>query len=84
MVQRDNRNNQTIDGFYQQALSIVGNHLQEFYNEYADDNGLTLNQVSQQVNSWDIKSFYQAIDEMLANASPSDKLSKRLQNLCVS
>ena len=23
--------------------------------------------------------FYQAIDEMLANASPSDKLSKRLQ-----
>ena len=79
LIKRDNRNNQTIDGFYQQALSIVGNHLQEFYNEYADDNGLTLNQVSQQVNSWDIQSFYQAIDEMLADASPSDKLSKRLQ-----
>ena len=41
LIQRDNRNNQTIDGFYQQALSIIGNHLQEFYNEYADDNGLT-------------------------------------------
>lgn len=79
MIQRDNRNNQTIDGFYQQALSIIGNHLQEFYNEYADDNGLTLNQVSQQVNSWDIQSFYQAIDEMLADASPDDELSKRLQ-----
>ncbi|MGP3639394.1 phage minor head protein [Lentilactobacillus hilgardii] len=79
LIKRDNRNNQTIDGFYQQALSIIGNHLQEFYNEYADDNGLTLNQVSQQVNSWDIQSFYQAIDEMLVNASPSDKLSKRLQ-----
>lgn len=35
--------------------------------------------MSQQVNSWDIQSFYQAIDEMLVNASPSDKLSKRLQ-----
>ncbi|MDS1015274.1 phage minor head protein [Lentilactobacillus buchneri] len=79
MIQRDNRNNQTIDGFYQQALSIIGNHLQEFYNEYADDNGLTLNQVSQQVNSWDIQSFYQAINEMLADASPDDELSKRLQ-----
>ncbi|GHP12985.1 phage head morphogenesis protein [Lentilactobacillus fungorum] len=79
LIKRDNRNNQTIDRFYQQALSIIGNHLHEFYNEYADENGLTLNQVSQNVNSWDIQEFYQAINEMLADVSPDDKLSQRLQ-----
>ena len=35
--------------------------------------------MSQQVSSWDIQSFYQAINEMLADASPDDELSKRLQ-----
>lgn len=79
LVKQDKANSQTINSFYQQALSIIANHLKEFYNEYADDSGLTLNQVSSAVSSWDTQHFYTAINEMLTDVQPDDKLSKQLQ-----
>ncbi|WP_435634024.1 phage head morphogenesis protein [Levilactobacillus brevis] len=79
LVKQDKANSQTINSFYQQSLSIIANHLKEFYNEYADDSGLTLNQVSSAVSSWDTQHFYAAINEMLTDVQPDDKLSKQLQ-----
>ncbi|WP_251947521.1 phage head morphogenesis protein [Levilactobacillus brevis] len=79
LVKQDKANSQTINSFYQQSLSIIANHLKEFYNEYADDSGLTLNQVSSAVSSWDTQHFYTAINEMLTDVQPDDKLSKQLQ-----
>ncbi|MFS8170908.1 hypothetical protein U6D78_15370, partial [Lactiplantibacillus plantarum] len=37
------------------------------------------NQVSSAVSSWDTQHFYAAINEMLTDVQPDDKLSKQLQ-----
>jgi len=78
MVKQDKKNSDTIDNFYHDALQIVANHLSSFYVQYADDTGLSLNQVTSQVNSWDTNQFKQAINELMADTQPDSELDQRL------
>lgn len=59
-------------------MQIIGNHLNTFYVQYADDTGLSLNQVTNQVSSWDKGQFESAVSELMANLQPDNKLDKRL------
>ncbi|GAY74270.1 hypothetical protein NBRC111893_2416 [Lentilactobacillus kosonis] len=78
MVKQDKKNSDTIDNFYHDALQIVANHIKAFYLQYADDTGLSLSQVTKQVNSWDKSQFEHAINELMGNMLPDNELDQRL------
>lgn len=60
-------------------MSIISAHLNEFYLQYATDQGLTMAQTEQQVGQWDIDHFKSAIDQLLSGVNPDEMLSQRLQ-----
>lgn len=79
LLNQDNTNMRTINGFYESALRIIDSHINDFYNQYATDNGLTLAQVQGMATHWDINQYEQAINELTGNLIPNDQLSSRLQ-----
>jgi len=45
-------------------LQFISTHINAFYTHYADENGLSLSQTQQRVNSWDMQQWQQAIKEL--------------------
>ncbi|MEJ6401025.1 minor capsid protein [Nicoliella lavandulae] len=78
LIAQDNANAKHLDNYYTAAMSIIASHLQDFYREYATDTGLSLTQVSQSVNGWDLANFKQAIDTLMQDVTPDSNLRKRI------
>lgn len=79
LVRQDRRRRNQLGSFYTDAMSIISAHLNEFYLQYATDQGLTMAQTEQQVGQWDIDHFKSAIDQLLSGVNPDEMLSQRLQ-----
>ena len=79
MIQKDKHDGKVLADFYRDALVMITAHLTMFYQEYADETGLSLEQVDQQINSWDLEHFKLAINAMLKDHNPDDSLAARLQ-----
>lgn len=62
LIKEDDKSNNIIHGYYEEALNNIKRHLMVFYIKYARKTGLTIAQVEQRVTSWDIQQFKQAID----------------------
>ena len=70
----------TIDNFYRQALVLIGGHLNTFFNEYAVDNQLTLQQTEQAVSQADLAEW-QSIIGSFVQGTDDTELAKRLRYL---
>lgn len=79
LLNQDKSNLDTINNFYERALEIINNHLNQFYNQYAKDNGLNISQVEAQSNLWDMKQYEQAINQIMAMPIANQQLNSRLQ-----
>ncbi|MCT2881932.1 hypothetical protein EFM33_03995 [Lentilactobacillus buchneri] len=73
MISQDNQSSQRTDQYYDQAMAYIREHLIAFYEQYADENGLSVMQTQQRVSSWDLQEWRSAIKEMdVDNAWPQD------------
>ncbi|UQS85775.1 minor capsid protein (plasmid) [Apilactobacillus apisilvae] len=78
LVNQDNADSDKLDAFYQQALLIIKSNIQAFYQQYATENRLSLNQVSSSVNSWDMQQFKRAINQFMLDTPDNDDLKQRI------
>ena len=51
-------------------LQYIASHLNQFYDHYATDNGLDLNTASQELNSWDVDQWNQALSQFNPSTWP--------------
>lgn len=79
LVKQNQTNRNQVANFYTSAMRIISENLNEFYLEYADNTGLNLSQVAGQVSAWDTVQFQKAVDRLLQDIQPDDKLSQKLQ-----
>lgn len=77
----DKQSSDKVSDFYVNALTVISQHLNDFYNRYADDTGLPLSQVTQSVNTWDMNMYRTAINTLLLTANPDDDLTRQIQTL---
>lgn len=78
LVKQDNADSDKLDAFYQQALLIIKSNIQAFYQQYAVENRLSLNQVSSSINSWDMNQFKRAINQFMLDTPDNDDLKQRI------
>lgn len=77
MIRLDNQADHQSDADYDQTLAYIRDHLMQFYQEYAADNQLSIEQVQGRVSKWDLQQWQQAIDELNTADWPSEA-TKRL------
>lgn len=53
-----------LDAYYDQALAYIKSHLEAFYLNYAEEDGLSISQVTQNISQWDKWQWKEAIDEL--------------------
>lgn len=53
-----------LDAYYDQALAYIRSHLEAFYLHYAEEDGLSISQVTQNISQWDKWQWKEAIDEL--------------------
>lgn len=53
-----------LDAYYDQALAYIKSHLEAFYLHYAEEDGLSISQVTQNISQWDKRQWKEAIDEL--------------------
>lgn len=53
-----------LDAYYDQALTYIKSHLEAFYLHYAEEDGLSISQVTQNISQWDKRQWKEAIDEL--------------------
>ena len=53
-----------LDAYYDQALAYIKSHLEAFYLHYAEEDGLSISQVTQNISQWDKWQWKEAIDEL--------------------
>lgn len=78
-MEQDKQDGNTVASFYRDAMVTISAQLTVFYQEYATKMGLTLQEVDQEVNDWDLNQFKLAINTMMHDNNPNDELAKRLQ-----
>ncbi|TOY85816.1 hypothetical protein DIS15_03250 [Levilactobacillus brevis] len=57
----DNQTDVKSSQYYRECLMYIRNHLTQFYARYANDNGLTVSQVSIRASRWELKDWQDAI-----------------------
>lgn len=62
LIDEDEKSQNLIDGYYQQALDEIRNHLNAFFVRYARESHLTIAEVEARVQLWDIQQLKNAID----------------------
>lgn len=82
-MKQDKQHRRKLGSFYTEAMTIIGNHLNQFYLQYADENGLSLKQTEAKVRQWDMDQFQAAIKELLKDRTPDDDLTKQIQQAYV-
>ncbi|MDB1104623.1 hypothetical protein [Lentilactobacillus parabuchneri] len=58
--QTDQKTNQQVD----QTLTFIKSHLYEFYQHYADENGITVATAAGQISAWDKQQWEKAVSEV--------------------
>ncbi|WP_239460511.1 hypothetical protein [Ligilactobacillus agilis] len=53
-----------LDAYYDQALAYIKSHLEAFYLHHAEEDGLSISQVTQNISQWDKRQWKEAIDEL--------------------
>ncbi len=64
-------------------MTIISNHLNQFYLKYADETGLSLKQTEAKVRQWDMDQFQATIKELLKDRTPDDDLTNQIQQAYV-
>ncbi|USS93998.1 hypothetical protein M8332_06840 (plasmid) [Fructilactobacillus ixorae] len=64
LINQDKQTDSTIDNQFEVTMDFIRYHLMAFYQRYADDNGLSVSQTSQQVNQWDIQQWRDVLKRM--------------------
>ncbi|TPR23101.1 hypothetical protein DY120_07285 [Apilactobacillus micheneri] len=77
LINSDKNTANHVQNFYVQALNVIKNHIRAFYQQYSDDNGLSVKQMATSVNNWDMKQFTNAINELMVDSTDSN-LNNRL------
>lgn len=78
LINLDSQTDQQTDRYYDECLSYIQNHLLQFYQRYADENGLSIEQVQGRVSRWDLDQWKQAINEIDTTGWPIDA-TKRMK-----
>ncbi|WP_461243663.1 hypothetical protein [Secundilactobacillus muriivasis] len=78
LIRLDDQTDQATDVYYDECLAFIRDHLLHFYQEYADETGLSLTQVQGRVSKWDLSQWKQAIDS-LNTADWPEEATKRLK-----
>ncbi|PBQ23848.1 hypothetical protein CNR29_07390 [Levilactobacillus brevis] len=61
LIDLDNQTDVQSSQYYRECLMYIRNHLTQFYARYANDNGLTVSQVSIRASHWELKEWQDAI-----------------------
>lgn len=64
LTQQDNDLSEKLDTYYDQTMLYISKHLTAFYEHYAIANSVTTVQATQTIDSWGLKRWRQAIDEL--------------------
>lgn len=64
LIKLDNQTDKMSDADFDICMAYIRDHLLQFYQRYADDNGLSINQVQGQVSKWDMQQWQQAIQSI--------------------
>lgn len=64
LINLDDQTDQQSSQYTAECLAFIQTHLLAFYERYADDTGLSLQQVNQRVSRWDMGQWKQAINQM--------------------
>lgn len=66
--QTDQKTNQQVD----QTLTFIKSHLYEFYQHYADENGITVATAAGQISAWDKQQWDKAVSEIDITDCPQE------------
>lgn len=64
LIKQDSNDSDQIEAYYDNAMSFISRHLELFYAHYSNETGITVSEAMQSVNSWDLKEWQAAIDEL--------------------
>lgn len=64
LTRQDNDTSEKLDTYYDQAMLFISNHLTAFYEHYAIENSVSTVQATQTIDSWGLKQWTNAIDEL--------------------
>ena len=64
LINLDNQTDSKSNQYTAECLGFIQSHLLVFYEQYADDTGLSLSQVNQRVSRWDMAQWKRAIGQM--------------------
>lgn len=78
LVAQDKRDEKQVNTYYQQALTVIKNSLSAFFSKYADETGLSITDVTNEANAWDLQQFENVITSLMNNLPMNDDLNKRL------
>ncbi|GEP72021.1 hypothetical protein [Lentilactobacillus rapi] len=79
LINQDNQTDRQTDKYYDEAMSYIREHLMAFYQQYADENGLSIQQTQQQVSTWDLQEWQSAINEMQVDSSWPQEATDRMK-----
>lgn len=79
MINQDNQTSKQTDAYYDQAMTYIREHLMAFYQQYADENGLSIIQTQQRVSQWDLQQWQQAVHEMDVDDSWPQEATDRMK-----
>ncbi|WP_056942509.1 hypothetical protein [Secundilactobacillus kimchicus] len=76
LINLDNQTDQQSNQYYRECLMYIRDHLSQFYARYADENGLTVSQVSSQASRWDLQQWQNAVKQTDMSDWPSEAFSR--------
>lgn len=79
LISLDNRSDQDNSQFYSDCLAYIRDHLIAFYQQYADENGLSITQTVARVSKWDLSEWKRALDSLGDISEWSDEATKRVK-----
>lgn len=72
LIRKDNATDNQSNRYYAECMAFIASHLVAFYKQYANANGLSLNQTATLVNSWDMNQWKQAINSLDIDNFPDE------------
>lgn len=79
LISLDNRSDQDNSQYYSDCLAYIQNHLTTFYQQYADENGLSITQTVSRVSKWDLAEWKRALDSLGDTSEWPDEAIKRVK-----
>lgn len=64
LINLDSQTDRQTEQYYDDLMSYIRDHFMAFYQQYANDEGLSLSQTMTRVSNWDIEQWKSAIDSL--------------------